>query len=123
MLRAIAATSAAIMALNSQTAHAHEKVYPCFEIHGALADDIGHPSYRITPETSDGLLAVRDGDRYPAYLWRLLPNDQRAVETTITGDFVVCPLEGPKPGKLRLVTIKSARNLKVQIDNWMETNH
>jgi hypothetical protein len=121
MLRLITATSAVILALNPQAAHARQDVYPCFEIHGALADDIGHPSYRITPETPGGLLAIRDGDRHPAYVWRLL-QDQRAVETTITGDFVVCPLEGPRPGKLRLVTIRSARNLKVHIDNWMETN-
>ncbi|HEV8407978.1 MAG TPA: hypothetical protein VGQ34_08580, partial [Sphingomicrobium sp.] len=43
----------------------HRGAYPCFPMHGALADDIGHPSYRITPETPDGLLAVRDGDRGP----------------------------------------------------------
>src|SRR5689334_16196055 len=95
--------------------------YPCFSMHGALADDIGHPSYRIRPETPGGLLAIRDADRTPPYVWKLFPSDQRAVETTVTGDFVICPLEGPHPRKLRLVKIRSARNLKVHIDNWLET--
>jgi hypothetical protein len=110
-----------VQAATPIAAHGHNEAYPCFSLHGALADDIGHPSYRITPETPGGLLAIRDGDRQPANLWKLLPSDPRAVETTITGDFVVCPLEAPRPGKLRLVTIKSARNLKVHIGNWMET--
>lgn len=111
-----------VMHSTSDAAQARKFAYPCFMMHGALADDIGHPSYRITPETPDGLIAIRDRDRRPAYVWRLLPKDQRAVETTITGDFVICPLERPQPGKLRLARIKSARNLEVHIDNWMETN-
>jgi hypothetical protein len=120
----IAVVGVLLFASNSSAvaANEHRSVFPCFQMHGALADDIGHPSYRITPETADGLLAIRDGDRQPSYVWKLLPSDPRAVETTITGDFVICPLEGPRPGKLRLVTIKSARNLKVHIDHWMETN-
>ena len=94
--------------------------FPCFNFHGSIADDIGHPSYRLNPETKDGLLAVRDGDGRPINLWRLIPHDQTAVETTITGDFVICPLEPPQPGKLRLVRIQSARHLKISTNNWLE---
>ncbi len=89
-------------------------------MHGEIAPDIGHPTYVITPETSGGLLAVRDEDREPPNLWKLFPNDQRAVETVVSGDFVVCPLEPPNPGRRRLIRIKSARNLHRKIDDWLE---
>jgi hypothetical protein len=113
----------AIGSLNAfaEAANSHSPVNSrCFWIHGSLADDIGHPSYRITPETKDGLLAVPDDDRQPAYLWSLFPPDERAVETTITGDFLVCPLEPPQPARLRLVQIRAVRHLHRKIDNWLE---
>jgi hypothetical protein len=84
---------------------------------GSVVTMPGHPSYRILPETSGGLPAIRDSDRFPVNLWRLFPTDQRAIDTTVTGDFVICPLETPRPGRLRLVRIDSATNLSQFIDN------
>jgi len=53
---------------------------------------------------------------------RLFPRDPRAVETVVTGDFLICPLEAPRPGKLRLAKMVSAKNLTVRTDNWLEQN-
>lgn len=98
----------------------HPMSFAWFALKGSVAVAAGHPTYRISPATSTGRLAIRDEDRRPAVLWRLFPIDQRAVETTVSGHFVVCPLEPPNPGGLRLVRIKSAHNLRRKIDNWLE---
>ena len=45
-----------------------------------------------------------DGDRNPENLWRLIPNDQRAVETRVTGDFLICPIEPRKAAWQRLAS-------------------
>lgn len=94
--------------------------FTCFTLSGSVAVDAGHPTYRIATKTSTGLLAIRDGDREPQNLWKLFPTDQRAVETTVSGDFVVCPLEPPNPGGVRLVRIETAHNLHRTIDHWLE---
>lgn len=100
--------------------------YECFTVRGAVAPDAGHPTFRITPETKSGLLALseRDSDGawvdpLPANVRRLFPPDETALETMVSGDFVVCPLEGPRPGGLRLARIASARNLHRQTKRWL----
>ncbi len=96
---------------------------------GSVAPEAGHPTYRVSPETPAGLIALQEVDSgggeidpLPPNVRRLFPNDQRAVETTVTGDFTICPLEPPRPGKLRLAKLASARNLVVRTDNWFEHN-
>ena len=111
------------------TADAASPSFKCFEIHGSVAPDAGHPTFRINPETRSGLIALREVDDrgreidpLPDSVRRLFRNNQRAMETTVTGDFVVCPLEPPRPGRLRLAKMASAKNLTVRTDNWLEQN-
>jgi hypothetical protein len=103
--------------------------FDCFEMHGSVAPDAGHPTFRINPETPSGLLALQETDHrgnwidpLPTNVRRLFPNDQRAVETVVTGDFLICPLEPPRPGKLRIAKMVSAKNLTVRTDRWLEQN-
>jgi hypothetical protein len=92
----------------------------CFDFHGQLGPDAGHPTYRIHPETADGLMAIPDTQRFPAKLSRLFPENETALEVSVTGDFTVCPLEAPQPGHLRLVQLKAARNLRRHKEHWVE---
>jgi hypothetical protein len=101
--------------------------FPCLKMHGAVAPDAGHPTFRVRPETRGGLLALNESDKrgrlidpLPKNVRRLFPSDQRAVKTGVTGDFIICPLEAPRPGKLRLAGMASAKNLEVRTDNWLE---
>ena len=98
-------------------------------MHGTVAPDPGHATFRVNPETSSGLIALVERDRsgrlidpLPKNVRRLFPTDQRAVETAVTGDFLICPLEPPRPGKLWLAKMVSAKNLSVRTDNWLEQN-
>ena len=114
----------AIATFLALAASAATEPFGCFTMHGSVAPDIGHPTWRISPETRDGLIVLQDKkaagtyiDPLPANVGSLFPNDQRAMDTIVTGDFVVCPLEGPRPGRGRLARLKSASNLHVQIQD------
>jgi hypothetical protein len=104
--------------------------YPvkCFKMHGHVAPGAGHPTYRVNPETRSGLIALQERDAHgkfidplPSNVRRLFPRDQRAVETVVTGDFTICPLEPPRPNKLRLARMVEAKNLSVRTEDWLET--
>jgi hypothetical protein len=101
----------------------------CFKMHGRVAPEAGHPTYRMTPETRTGLIVLNERDRRGRLIdpllpivRRLFPTNDRAVETGVTGDFTLCPLEPPRPGRLRLARMVKAQNLSVKTDDWMETN-
>jgi hypothetical protein len=104
--------------------------FQCIKMHGSVAPDVGHPTFRISPETPSGLLALQETDHQgkwidplPANVRRLFPTDQRAVETVVTGVFQICPLEPPRPHKLRLAKMVSAQDLTVRTDRWLQQNH
>ncbi len=120
-----------VMLTGTGSVAARERPSPfkCFEMHGSVAPDAGHPTFRVNPETASGLLALQERDRrgklidaLPKNVRRLFPPDQRTVETVVTGDFFICPLEPPRPGKLRLARMVSAKNLTVRTDSWLEQN-
>lgn len=101
----------------------------CFKMHGRVAPDAGHPTYRVGPETRTGLIALNERgtrgepiDPLLPEVRRLFPTDQRAVETVVTGNFTLCPMEPPRPGKLRLARMAKAENLSVQTANWLEAH-
>jgi hypothetical protein len=118
---------AALAGLWLSSAEAHEANTKCFNMHGSIAPDVGHPTFRIKPETFSGLIALKEVDSrgkeidpLPLSVRTLFPTDQRAVETSVTGDFLICPLEPPRPGRLRLARMADARNLVVHTDRWLE---
>jgi hypothetical protein len=88
----------------------------CFEVHGRLSLWNGAPSLRLWPvgtRRALGVIADRTGDpdrdfaSLPADVQHLLTGDQTAV----WGDYVVCPLTRPRPGRMQFVCIASARRL------------
>ena len=108
-------------------AEAKAPTFSCFKMHGIVAPDAGHPTFRVHPETGSGLIALNERDKHgrlidplPKNVRRLFPPDQRAVETEVRGDFIICPLEAPRPSKLRLARMVSASHLKVHTENWLE---
>jgi hypothetical protein len=101
----------------------------CFQMHGHVAPDAGHPTYRVNPETRFGLIPLQERDAHgkffdplPPNVRRLFPRDQRAVETVVTGDFTICPLEPPRPSKLQLARMVEVKNLSVRNKDWLETD-
>jgi hypothetical protein len=50
------------------------KPYGCFVMHGFLAADVGHPTFRISPKTKDGLIALAETDASGTWLDPLPPN-------------------------------------------------
>lgn len=96
----------------------------CFPLHGTVAPSAGHPTFRVSSEAGAGLIALVERDRkgalidpLPANVRSLFPNDETALYTSITGDFVICPIEAPRPGRLRLAHMKSAENLERRIED------
>ena len=113
----------------SIAAGASSPSFRCIEMYGSVAPGPGHQTFRVYPETRSGLIALnevdgrgREVDPLPANVRQLFPNNQRAMETVVTGVFIICPLEPPQPGKARLAKMVSAKNLAVRTDHWLERN-
>ena len=87
----------------------------CFNVHGRLATYNGNPAVRLWRIGTKRVLGISD-QRFKEEGYRNIPDDllkQLDGESTITGDFLVCPFTQPKPGEMQLVCIESAKNTVV----------
>lgn len=98
----------------------------CFTIHASVAPHAGHPTYRVSPPQPSGWLALIERDErgklidpLPKNVRKLFPQNEHALQTVVTGDFLICPLGPPRPGNLRLARMVSARNVSVHEDQWL----
>ena len=88
----------------------------CFNVRGRLATYAGNPALRISRTGSKRVLGVSD-QKFKEPGFTNIPEDllsQLTGETTITGDFLVCPFTKSKPGEMQLVCIESAKNTVVK---------
>jgi hypothetical protein len=88
----------------------------CFTVRGRLATYAGNPAVRLQRFGTKRILGVSD-QRFKEPGFSNIPDDlsrQLTGETTITGDFVVCPFTRSKPGEMQLVCIESAKNTVVK---------
>ena len=91
----------------------------CFDVHGRLAIWNGNPAVRIWPVGTRRELGVvaPDGDAAGDHL---LPGPVAALiqaapdHTVVFGDYRVCPLSPPRPGRMRIVYIAGAGRLRAE---------
>jgi hypothetical protein len=91
----------------------------CFSVHGRLATYNGNPAVRLSRFGKRQLLGVSD-QRFSLSGYRNIPEDlaqQLNGESSITGDFLVCPFTHPRPGEMQLICIESAKNIAVKPKN------
>jgi hypothetical protein len=85
-------------------------------VRGRLATYAGNPAVRLQRFGTKRILGVSD-QRFKEPGFSNIPDElsrQLTGETTITGDFVVCPFTRSKPGEMQLVCIESAKNTVVK---------
>ena len=88
----------------------------CFNVRGRLATYNGNPALRIARFGTKRILGVSD-QKFKEPGFSNIPDDllrQLTGETSITGDFLVCPFTHSKPGEMQLVCIESAKNIVVK---------
>jgi hypothetical protein len=88
----------------------------CFNVHGRLATYNGNPAVRLWRIGTKRVLGVSD-QRFKEPGYSNIPNEllrQLDGESTIVGDFLVCPFTRSKPGEMQLVCIESAKNTAVK---------
>jgi hypothetical protein len=90
----------------------------CFVVHGRLSVYNGTPSIRLWPVGSKRLLGVLDPEdisvvpsrnTIPASIESKLDFDK-----DVFGDFLVCPIDRSRPGRMQTVCIASGKNLFVR---------
>jgi hypothetical protein len=90
---------------------------PCFKVHGRLSYYNGAPSLRLWPVGTHRLLGISEG-RFALPGYDSVPSaviDRLAsFENEMFADFTVCPFTTDEPGVMRLVCIKTARNILVR---------
>ncbi len=80
----------------------------CFTVHGRLSLYKSAPTGRIWIIGTKRTLGLTEG--VPEWL----EDDLESRNTTITGDYLVCPLTRAKPGVMQSVCIESSSNLVVK---------
>jgi hypothetical protein len=91
----------------------------CFSVHGRLATYNGNPAVRLWRFGTKRLLGVSD-QRFSLPGYRNIPEDlaqQLNGESSMTGDFLVCPFTRPRPSEMQLICIESAKNIAVKPKN------
>ena len=98
-------TSAHGAALRMDCAPDAQPTESCSSVHGHLYVTNGIP-VRIWVIGTKRVLAVRNADQLHATIWRYLN-----LETSLYGDFLVCPLSPDRPGQMQPVCVQSAERL------------
>jgi hypothetical protein len=83
----------------------------CFLIHGRISIYNGSPSVRIWQVGTNRLLGVLPSEN------EIMPDNVKkhlTLNTSIYGDFLVCPLTEFKPGHMQMVCIESASNIVIE---------
>ena len=89
---------------------------PCFTLRGRLSMWNGNPTYRIWPVGTRRMLGISEGifDK-PGY--SNIPQDLQTKlswDVNLFGDFVICPFQPDKPGRMRSVCVDSAKNVVIR---------
>jgi hypothetical protein len=89
---------------------------PCFSVHGSMAYWNGNPSVRISKLGTKRVLGVSEGRFFvPGYVNLPEPIESRlGWDTSLVGDFLVCPFTDERPGAMRLVCVESGDHLQTQ---------
>jgi hypothetical protein len=82
----------------------------CFMVRGRASISSGNPSLRIWRIGTNRMLGVREGAPIPEELQSKFDS----VWNEVYGDFVVCPFTQPKPGRMQIVCVDSAKKLIVK---------
>jgi len=80
----------------------------CFTLHGRLFVANGTPSLRIWRTGTNRLLGILPPEE------EIMPPcllDKMSFQTSIYGDFTVCPFTRERPGEIQMVCIEEARHL------------
>jgi hypothetical protein len=88
----------------------------CFNVRGRLSTYNGNPAVRLWRIGTRRILGISE-QRFSLPEYRNLPEDLSQKldgETSIIGDFLVCPFTPAKPREMQLVCIESARNVVVK---------
>lgn len=91
----------------------------CFIVHGTMSARNGAPTFGIWNKATRRMLGVRsDQDGLPSSLIPILmrPNGN-AFGKLFDGDYMVCPLTRERPGRMQMVCVEEATNVKVR---WIE---
>lgn len=94
-------------------------VAACFTVHGSLSAHNGAPTFRPYVDSTRRVLGVRgDQDGLPPALIPILmaPNGD-AFGKLFEGDYTVCPFTAERPGRMRMVCVEDAKNVKTR---WIE---
>ena len=94
--------------------HDHPKLQgSCFDLRGRLFLANGTPEYRIWPVGTSRVLGVSASESMPGY--QRLPDAVANLvswDQSVLADFTVCPFTGDEPGRMRLVCVDAARNVR-----------
>jgi len=87
---------------------------PCFQVHGRLSLFNGTPEYRLWRVGTSRVLGVSSSKEVPGYS-RIPESVASSVswEQDVLADFTVCPFTKDEPGKMQLVCVETARNVRV----------
>ena len=111
----VCAKSAPKQAGTVKPCHEHPNLEAsCFVIHGRLSMSNGTPEYRILRIGTKRVLGVSASHALPGYA--RLPESVATMltwERDIIADFTLCPFTKDEPGRMQLVCIDNATNVRV----------